>query len=109
MTQKTFAKVVNQVRGYVDVEVIEASIKDDYAIVRAVEGAPFQTIPSSKGGPVLMSDQAMVRIRELIAPYSEDAPDYGDPAAEDAEAERRQTQEWLDEQERRERNYYGEA
>ena len=109
MTQKTFAKVVNQVRGYVDVEVIEASIQDDFALVRAVEGAPFQTIPSSKGGPVLMSDQAMVRIRELIAPYSEDAPDYGDPAAEDAAAEYRQSPEYLDQRELDIARYYGGA
>ena len=109
MTEKTFAIVINQTRGYAEVEVLAASVKEDWAEVRALEGAPFQTIPSSKGGPVLMSDQAMVRIRELIAPYSEDAPDYGDPAAEDAAAAERETAEWLDEQELRERTYYGQA
>lgn len=95
MTKKTFAIVINQTRGLVDVEVLDASVKDDWAEVRALEGAPFQINPS-KDGPVLLSDRAIVRIRELISPYSEEVPDYGDPAAEDAEAEYRQTAEWMD-------------
>lgn len=94
---KTFAIVINQTRGYVEVEVLAASVKEDWAEVRALEGAPFQTNPSCKGGPVLLSDRAIVRIRELIFPHSEEVvPDYGDPAAEDAEAEYRQSAERMD-------------
>ena len=109
MTQKTFAIVINQTRGYVEVEVLAASVKDDWAEVRALEGAPFQTNPSCKGGPRLLSDRAIVRIRELIFPHDEAVPDYGDPAAEDAEAEYRQSAEYLDQREIDMARYYGEA
>lgn len=108
MTEKIFATVINNTRGFVEAEIIDADLKEDWAEVRALEGAPFQVNPSCKGGPRLMADRKMVRFSELIFPHraEEEVPDYGDPAAEDAEADRRQLAEYLDQQDYASQNFH---
>lgn len=111
MTEKIFATVINNTRGFIEVEILDADLKEDWAEVRALEGAPFQVNPSCKGGPRLMADRKTVRVGELIFPHraEEAVPDYGDPAAEDAAAEHRQSAEYIDQREIDVARYYGEA
>lgn len=72
------------------------------ASVRATHGAPFTIRGSKVPYHTCQTDQTVCDVRELD--FEEPVPDYGDPAAEDAEAERRQTQEWLDERDFDEQN-----
>ena len=82
---------------------VEAVNEYGTANIRAAHGAPFTVRGSKVPYRTCQSDQTVCDVRELDF---EDVPDYGDPAAEDAEAEYRQLADWLDEQDYAAQNFH---